>query len=705
MADSNSSNIQQQSQATAEDGTTAHKDGRAVQFAEFGEFAVGAAELKEKLVQDSFLIQAADSFSCPPFIPMGNGSASAKASLNPFASSGSGVFSFTDGQLQSNSSSNLAVFHIGTAVAADPADSLQHQLLSNSLRKQQLLPAASMDGSDWGSGALLGPHMSSGIDSPTGSAVFKSNLFDAGSECGSLTGEGVTALEAMSTGTGTGKVGIGASRMGRQAAGASTLPFAGWGAPAAAPGVSISEITPADSDSDGERIECYRGDVAAGLHHSRLAAPNDVAVGAEVSRQLGFQQQEGLGFDKQELGFGEQQPGFGEDGLGLEQQQQALGFQAGFQEQGLGFGQQHSRLGFGVQQQNQLGFSNEELGFSELQGAAGVSRKAGPSMTAFAAPQAAAVAGTTDNGSRCSAATPKCSSSCSSSGGSTAAPLPPTYSETIRAGYSADDEHSSIGGPDLDSAARRVWPADYAQAAPAEAAVGSSNDGSTSSLVRHEAELAAGPSGRSSSRQLQQDDDTTLPAGSTGLVRRSRPVSRAPSQSLPAGPGGNTGVLYSTDGMVALPQATYNYEDDDHQPLVQHSKGMVGYAAGQVRAALHACIRAATPRMYFNTTPCMAIVWYASCSKANSCRQKEGCIWEWAEVYPCNHHRPANLDTPACMYTATACASAIVAIISCAAQTQHLPWKPVVATTAAHPTYCVSCLCLHRIRAGTPHPG
>jgi hypothetical protein len=613
-----------------------------------------AADRKDKLLQDSVILQPTDSFNCPPFIPMAGGSASSKSGLNPFTSGGSGLLSFPAGQLQSmnSTSSNngdVAAFHIGTAVAQEPGDActpaaiqqLQQQLQESGspsaataalLRKGQLLPpAASVEGSEWGSGALLGPHITSGIDSPTGSAVFRANPFDAGSECGSLPGGGselATAFESLST-TGAGvKASIGASRMGREAAGAaaSTLPFGGW-ATLGSTGASIHEIVPAssDSDSDSEKIaSCYYRRRSSGdmQHHSRLAVESheqadNAAQQAPGPEQGVDTQQQGLGFEQQEVGF-EQPPASGfeqQQGAGYEQQQ-AVGFE---QQQAVGFEQQQA---VGFEQQQVLGFEQQQqqprpqsLGFGDLQGVAGFddtallgfghrqmlgfsqpsqvepgSKATSTGLMGFAAAQAeatiaaAAVAALPEGHNR------------SSAGGSSVSLLPPTYSEAV-AGADADDECSSAGTAD---SPRRVWPADYAHsaAAAAVAAAAASSDGGSSMAVRHGAELteqqqqpalaapaASASASRTSSRQLQDTDSAATvllnSSSNTGLVRRSvsRPTSRTPSQILPAGAAAAYGASMSVDGMVQLPTPGYEYADDDNQPLVPQ---LMGDTCGQV---------------------------------------------------------------------------------------------------------------------------
>jgi hypothetical protein len=622
---------QQAGQETAAAEATAQPDGNsaaaaaAVASQDGIEAVPPAAERKDKLLQDSFAIHPVDSFNCPPFIPMAGASISGKSSLNPFASTGSGQLHSMNSASSSNG--NVAAFHIGTAVDPEPAGSctpaaiqqLQQQLQESGspsaataamLRKGQLLPpAASVEGSEWGSGALLGPHITSGIDSPTGSAVFQANPFEAGSECSSLPGAGselAAAFELLAT-TGTGaKAGIGASRMGREAAGAAAtvLPFAGYSTPGSA-STSIHEVVPAnsDSDSDSERIAAsyYRRRSSGDMHHhSRLAVESHEEPGGDSCTatqqpeglELGFGDQQGIEQHVQTVGFEQQQAvGFEQQqALGFEQQQ-ALGFeQEQKQQQGLGFGQ----LGFdnaqGIKDLDDtasLGFGHRQmLGFGERS-----SKEAKSGLLGFAAAhaEAAAAAGVEAN-----------IRSASSGGSSSACPLPPTYSESV-AGVDADDERSSAG-----TSPRRVWPADYAHSAAAAAAAGRGDDSGTA--VRHAAELteqqqqqqpqqqqAAATAAQSeaevriSSRQLQADESAAaaavLNSSSTGLVRRSvsRPMSRTPSQIMPAGSAaagaGAVCAPMSVDGMVQLPTPGYEYADDDSQPLMPH---MMGYAVGQV---------------------------------------------------------------------------------------------------------------------------
>jgi hypothetical protein len=569
---------------------------------------------------------------------MAGGSASSKSGLNPFTSGGSGLLSFPAGQLQgmnSTSSNNgdAAAFHIGTAVAQEPGDActpaaiqqLQQQLQESGspsaataalLRKGQLLPpAASVEGSEWGSGALLGPHITSGIDSPTGSAVFRANPFDAGSECGSLPGGGselATAFESLST-TGAGvKASIGASRMGREAAGAaaSTLPFGGW-ATLGSTGASIHEIVPAnsDSDSDSEKIaSCYYRRRSSGdmQHHSRLAVESHEQADKAAQQATGSEQgvdtqQQGLGLGQPALGF-EPPPATGfeqQQGAGLERQQD-LGFE---QQQALGFEQQQQQpqsLGFGDLQEvvgfddtALMGFGHRQmLGFSQPSQGEPSKKPISAGLMGFAAAQAeaaiAATAALSEGNKR----------SNSSAGGSSVSLLPPTYSEAV-AGADADDECSSAGTAD---SPRRVWPAEYAHSAAAAAvAAATASDGGSSMAVRLGAELteqqqqqpalaapaASASASRTSSQQLQDNDSPATAllnsSSNTGLVRRSvsRPTSRTPSQILPAGAAGYSAGLssMSVDGMVQLPTPGYEYADDDNQPLVPQ---LMGCGFGQV---------------------------------------------------------------------------------------------------------------------------
>lgn len=183
------------------------------------------------------------------------------------------------------------------------------------LRRQQL---AGSEGSEWGSGAL-GSHLhlsTSGIDSPTGSAVFRlgGNSPHPLDTCDSAGGGGASvppgelsaALEslAVQTGCSTGgskPIGIGASRMAREAAAAAAGGCNGSAGPVGAAALlvgtrgltglgvkgspGLSEITPAaDDDDPGEdRIGAkYPSDSGnnqpAGAVFFRLAG--DLAPGA-----------------------------------------------------------------------------------------------------------------------------------------------------------------------------------------------------------------------------------------------------------------------------------------------------------------------------------------------------------------------------------------------------------------------------------------
>jgi hypothetical protein len=202
--------------------------------------------------------------------PVGYAAAAAAVAAAAMAAEGEGMY----GSPATTISSYMAAAGSPNAAAAALA------------RRQQL---KSSEGNEWGSGALLGSHLhlsTSGIDSPTGSAVFRlggnspypletCDSVGAGAVGSVAPGELSAALEtlAVHAGCSTGgskAVGIGASRMAREAAaaaaggaagalggpvgaaalmvGTQALPAAGLGSKAAVPG--LSEITPCDEDDD-----------------------------------------------------------------------------------------------------------------------------------------------------------------------------------------------------------------------------------------------------------------------------------------------------------------------------------------------------------------------------------------------------------------------------------------------------------------------
>lgn len=325
----------------------------------------GSSFLKQRLAPDS--MGSVDSFTCPPFMPL-SGSITAtggESRLAGVSSSGSQLGAAVPADssavepvpstlLPPTAAGGEAEAAVGihvpsSAAAATAVDSYAHipgmygspSALSNSfptasgspsaaaaalLRRQQLM---SSEGSEWGSGTMgSGPllHLStSGIDSPTGSAVFRlgGNSPHPLDTCDSAGGGSVSvaagelsaALESLAVqaagGTGGLKsVGIGASRMAREAAaaagsfssgaaaagpmGAAALMIGTQGAvgglhKGAVPG--LSEITPADDDADdpGEaRIQAkYPSDSgenpAAGAVFFRLAG--GCATGAGPGEQ------------------------------------------------------------------------------------------------------------------------------------------------------------------------------------------------------------------------------------------------------------------------------------------------------------------------------------------------------------------------------------------------------------------------------------
>eukprot|EP00775_Hariotina_reticulata_P005448 gene5448-5681_t len=231
---------------------------------EYVDIAAGVNLKEGRGEPDSF--SNASSFSCPAFVPLA-GADGVKSSLNPFADS----HSFSFGVHESNAGS--AAFQIGTVpvealeavqsaatAAAEPADgdSMGSPVAGSAVMLRRLLPPAATEGSEWGSGALLGSHVMSGIDSPTGSAVFKSHMFE-GADSGELSTPELS-FSAGPTGGGVGKSGaLGSSRMGREAAAALSVPYVDSGTETLSSlrtNVSIHEITPASDDSgDGAAAE------------------------------------------------------------------------------------------------------------------------------------------------------------------------------------------------------------------------------------------------------------------------------------------------------------------------------------------------------------------------------------------------------------------------------------------------------------------
>lgn len=228
-------------------------------------------QFKAHLASDS--LASGDSFNCPPFMPMIGGS-----KANPFADPAS------------------SAFQIGTAVA-DAAES--EQFAPGVVINKQLLPASGSlaTGSEWGSGNFAA-QMTSGIDTPTGSGIFKTNPFAEGSSYGSASPQGSGGLDGFPSVPGPSRAAIGASRMGRQAATttAATMPFSGLAADSNSSkptGDNISEISPAFENEAGEHEGAY-SNAAAGVQH-RLGF--DGSTRAKQGLDGGEQPAEGLSSD------------------------------------------------------------------------------------------------------------------------------------------------------------------------------------------------------------------------------------------------------------------------------------------------------------------------------------------------------------------------------------------------------------------------
>jgi hypothetical protein len=431
------------------------------------------------------------------------------------------------------------------------------------VRRQQLMTS---EGSEWGSGALLGSHLhlsTSGIDSPTGSAVFRlggnspypldtCDSVRAGAAGSVAPGELSAALEtlAVHAGCSTGgskAVGIGASRMAREAAaaaaggaggslvglvGAAALmvgtqapPAAGLGSKVAVPG--LSEITPCDEDDDpgdgGGKISAkYPSDCgstqAAGAVFFRLAGEVAAGVNKIATQMVGGQQTE-------------------------------------------------------LQQGRR----------SSSSGGAAVSKVLGKILMGKAALLKSEGVSSTDR-SKAAAAR---SSDASGADSSSSTSAPPSYAESV--GADADDERSPFANP----AGRRVWSTAFALgmqgAAAAEPAAEGASDAANGS-IRQSAALgqAQQATAAAAAGQQQQVPDSQECLGGaqpvTGLKRRTPHASRTPSQSLPVRP--------SVEGLGVLGFSSFHYGDDDGQPLMNT---MGASCSGQVRLReggrrLHVCV-------------------------------------------------------------------------------------------------------------------
>lgn len=549
-----------------------------------------------------------DSFTCPPFMPLA-GSVTAtggRAGSSANGSNGSSVVSSSNGSIQqgipipgavaaaaSPAAAATEAMQVGAvgngiippyaatmaaaaaaAIAAEgdghvpglygsPAANLGSYTGGSPsaaqaalLRRQQLMGG---EGSEWGSGSL-GPHLhlsTSGIDSPTGSAVFRlggnsPHPMDACDSAGGgvsvAPGELSAALETLVVQAGAGAVGstgaskpvgIGASRMAREAAaaaagtngpvGAAALLVGTQGVTGLSKGAAgLSEITPADEDDPGEdRISAkYPSDSganqSAGAVFFRLAGDLAPGVPKIASAEVGGEQ----------------------SGRG-----------------------RSSSSGGGAAVSKVLG--------NIVMGQAALLTKP---------PQQANSSSGSQGGT--GAATGAASSRGASTGsaGSSNDAAPPSYAESV--GAEGDDEDSPHANR-FAAISRRVWPAQFAASAQPGLGAGESAAAAVDhSSIRQSAALAGNPAQPEtaagadyaapvSSQQHRSSEADIQP--STGLVRRTPHASRTPSQSLLAA------AQPSIEGLGLLGGSSFHYGDEDGQPLFRASAVS---SAGQVGVVL-----------------------------------------------------------------------------------------------------------------------
>jgi hypothetical protein len=246
--------------------------------------------LRQRLGEDA-RTASTDSFTLPPFMPLAGSITvtGSRSGLNLLMRSNGGSANTSSAgaadELMADAAAEpaeLQAMETGAAAAAGdreladrpdgmnwaPAAGTSAATAALLRRQQQLLGS---DGSEWGSGALSGlQQSSSGIDSPTGSAVFRlaahsPHTMEHSDSMGSGSvppGELNAALESLavqhpgSAASGANRLGsIGASRMGREAAAAAAgapvgaaalmVGYAGSTADAAKAALGLSEITPA----------------------------------------------------------------------------------------------------------------------------------------------------------------------------------------------------------------------------------------------------------------------------------------------------------------------------------------------------------------------------------------------------------------------------------------------------------------------------
>lgn len=545
-----------------------------------------------------------DSFTCPPFMPLtgsitvtgnrpsANGTGSHHSSSNgsiqqgipvPGADSTAAIAAHAAAGAQGP----MPAYAVAMAAAAAAAIAADGEGLYGSpaanigswtgspaaaqaalLRRQQLM---SSEGSEWGSGAL-GSHLhlsTSGIDSPTGSAVFRLGgnspyPLDAADSAGTSVppGELSAALESLAvqaacaSAGGNKSVGVGASRMGREAAAAAaggvgsyTSNLGPVGAAALLVGTSVlskgtaglSEITPADEDEDpGGKISAkYPSD-----------SGNNQSAGAVFFRLAG----------------GAVDPGEPKTATAQAVEEQVAGQ--------IGRG---SSSGGGAAINRVLGkviIGQAALLTKPTDRTSGTNSSSSQSAASGAA---AAAAASFEN-----------EASIAGSGRSSEA-APPSYAESV--GADAVDESTPHANP-FAVGSRRVWPAHAGADAPAGPALGTAvaaaatvagNTGGDGSMVRQSAVLgaahnpASAGSGTVSGVQQQQqqaESSADVQWGTTGLVRRTPQASRAPSQTLPAG------ARPSFEGLGLLGGSSFNYGDEcEGRPF---AKSAAFSLAGQV---------------------------------------------------------------------------------------------------------------------------
>jgi len=465
-----------------------------------------------------------------------------------------------DGELHATGVYGSPAANIGSFIAA--AAGSPSAATAALLRRQQLL---SSEGSEWGSGAL-GSHLhlsTSGIDSPTGSAVFRlggnsphplDTCDSAGGGASVAPGELTAALEslAVQSGCGTGgskPIGIGASRMAREAAAAAghagSLTNQGVSLPAGS-GYSNGPVGAAALLLGTQGAAVLNKGLAAGLSEITPAADDEEPGGGMISAKYpsdsGNNPAAGAVFFRLAGG-----PAPGDTTTATAQQ--------GAGEMAL---QRSSSSGSGAAISKVLG--KIAVGKAPLLPKPAAQSSSSSTLSRQVAAGSGGVAASQG------------SDACSNIGSEAA---PPSYVESV--GGDADDEQSPYGHHAAVSS-RRVWPAQYA--AETEAAAAASGDDNASirqsaalGRASHTAGLAA--SQRQEQQVVEEEDAGSPERPSTGLVRRTPHTSRTPSQSLPPG------MRPSLESLGLLGGRSFHYEDCDDLPLM---RGTVTSVAEQVRA-------------------------------------------------------------------------------------------------------------------------